>query len=217
MSKLKNLIAKIVDKKKGIKLADAVKYLEGKVAAGEIKGLEEVNFVLCKAAATELFAEGLIDIIEYKLPGDGERARMFMIPINSYVTYTEPEPMDPDTDTDADELGLGSMSAESELPHLPTIEVKTLLPVNMFTGFMIVGSDRAEFITEPDVAQATYMKMAEVEGASPSLFGAVPIQLEFTTLLDTIKTFQEVHAEEITTILPASTDPIALPEQAVVG
>jgi len=173
--KLKNIIVKIVDKKKGIKLVDLSKYLEGK--ATEIKGLGDVNFNTVKSAVISLFSESRIDLIEYKAPGEGEKNRIFVIPMGTDVSYTDqPDPVAP--------------------PELVT-ETKTILPVDMFEGFVVIGDQSSEFVTDAVEAQASYMAKAG-QHETVKLYGAVPIVLTVTPLLDTSALHEPVQAVEET-------------------
>lgn len=182
--KLKKIIVKIVEKKKGVKLVEIVKYLEGKSEA--IEGLGEVNFGTVKSAVTSLFSEGRIDIIEYKLPGEGEKFRIFALPKATVVTYTE-------TDQAAD--------APQFIQPPPVIETQVILPADLFTGYVIIGDNASEFAEQADVAQATYMDMA-AKNESPRLFGAVPIKLQVTALLETVHAIPviDVVTETTTTV-----------------
>ena len=146
----------------------------------------EVNFGTVKSAVTSLFSEGRIDIIEYKLPGEGEKFRIFALPKATVVTYTE-------TDQAAD--------APQFIQPPPVIETQVILPADLFTGYVIIGDNASEFAEQADVAQATYMDMA-AKNESPRLFGAVPIKLQVTALLETVHAIPviDVVTETTTTV-----------------
>lgn len=190
--KLNKIIVKIIEKKKGIKLTEIVKYLEGKTE--EIEGLGEVTFGTVKSAVTTLFANGLIDLIEYKLPGEGEKNRIFAIPKNSVVTYTE-------------------QSVEAEFtPPEPVVETKVVFPADLFAGYVVIGDNSAEFLETAPAAQAYFLEKT-TQDDSPRLYGAVPIRLEVTALLDTVERAMPIQVEETTTITfpTASNDQIGGP------
>ncbi len=195
-AKLGKLIVKIIEKKKGVKLVDISTYLATKV--GEIEGLEEddVKFANIRSIVTQLFADDRIDIIEYKLPGEGEKNRIFCIPKDSVVTYTESEDVFADLDAGSQQI---------QLPD-PVVEVKTIFPPSMFTGFVIISDQGADFLEQADAAQADYMDRAG-KGENPKLFGAVPIQLQVVAILDSLQAFPSMQVEEVTTVTMPETAP----------
>jgi hypothetical protein len=176
--KLKKIIVKIIDKKKGVKLAELAKYLESKTT--EIEGLGNVNLTTVKNAVIGLFAEGRIDIIEYKLPGDDEKNRIFCIPKGTSVTYSEHE------------------LPEWVAPE-PIVEVKTILPTDLFVGFVVISDDSADFLDDAVSAQAEFMDKA-VKRQSPRLYGAVPITLQIRALLETVQDTGPINVQEVTTV-----------------
>lgn len=188
--KLKKLIVKIIDKKKGLKLSDLAKYLEGKAAS--IEGLGDVNFTTVKKAVVELFANAKIDIVEYKVPGEGEKNRVFCIPASSDVTYTETNEF------------LASAMPPSVLPEPVTeVQVDSVVPLELFAGYFILGNNSSEFTEHSYIAQATFMDMA-AKNEDPRLFGAVPLKLEVTALLLTAESLPAVSivTTSVTTVKP---------------
>lgn len=159
--RLEKLIVRIVHKKNGVKLHDVFKYLEAKAKELDL----EVTLAACKEAATTLFTEKKIDLVEYRLPGEGEKNKMFLLPIGCVVMHGGDEPQ---TDSSEDEV-FASLAA-SEAP--PTL----LLP-EMFQTYHVVGKESFVATELPEHAKALYLK-AMADNEMPRLYGAVPISIE---------------------------------------
>jgi len=153
---LQKLIVRVVEKRNGIKLNDLFKYLESKSAELKI----EVTSNGCKEAAAALFAEKKIDLIEYKLPGEGEKNRMFLLPIGCTVVHSE----------DASEDEVFSQLAQETSPTI-------LLSPDMFQTYHVVGEESFVATDVPEHAKALYLK-ALANNEMPRLYGAVPISIE---------------------------------------
>lgn len=164
MSKLSNLISRIVTKKNGIKLTDVYSYLKGKAEELEI----EVSMQLCKDAATELFTEGKIDLVEYRLPGENEKPRMFLLPVGCTVVHGD----DSESDTDADEDKVFEEMTDAG-------EEQMLLSSDMFEAIHVVSTDAFLSTPSTEQAQAEYLRLLGL-GQAPRLFGAIPISLSVT-------------------------------------
>jgi hypothetical protein len=160
--RLEKLIVRIVDKKSGIKLGDLFKYLEAKAKELDL----EITLTDCKAAATALFSAKKIDLIEYKLPGDGEKNKMFLLPIGCTVVHGGED----DSSTSEAEDEVFAQLAETE-------QAPVLLLPEMFQSYHVVGKDSFVSTEVPEHAKALYLK-ALGDNEEPRMFGAVPISIE---------------------------------------
>lgn len=194
MSKIEKLIARIVEKKNGVKLTDVYSYLKGKAEELEI----EVSLQICKEAAAKLFTEQKIDLVEYRLPGENEKARMFLLPVGCTVVHGEDAP---DEGSDEDQI-FAEMANSSEEPML--------LSSDMFETFHVVEANSFLATPSAEQAQATYLKLLG-EGKEPRLFGAIPVSMSvsisYTPPVPTLGTEENVSedtAQGAPAVMPAA-------------
>lgn len=173
----------IVVKKGGIKLIDLAKELTSvlgtEIKTGDVKPIVE-----------GMFADKLIDLIEYRTPSAVDKPKMFLIPVGTKVVHGEddaPESEGGAKAVPAEFTDVAASNGDDELIDVETEEI--ILPETMISEYAVLTADGIESFVDIEMAQGAYLKAKgeakdQIEAREVKLFGMIPIKFKFQTFLD---------------------------------